>query len=288
MTRRLGFTLIELLVVIAIIAILAAILFPVFAQAKTAAKKTADLSNIKQLMTATLIYANDSEDRIPHMKRYDPYIFAARLLPYTKNRDIFKNPASSSPQGAVQKKQQNNGFGQYMVPPDDGCVGLGTSTAGKDKWYNDIYPPLDFMVNRFIFGYQQGCDGPTGDPWYAPAPISSTGAPGGMGVEGIGPGSLEFTSVAKVVLFSDFPVVGTQWPGAPNVPFWGGNFKGYWTEGSNVGHMDGHAQYYKLSKLLPNQADADDPHPANAWSDRADRGTAYQWWGTNYATSANQ
>jgi len=54
-----GFTLIELLVVIAIIAILAAILFPVFAQAKAAAKKTADLSNLKQLGTATKIYLND-------------------------------------------------------------------------------------------------------------------------------------------------------------------------------------------------------------------------------------
>jgi prepilin-type N-terminal cleavage/methylation domain-containing protein len=58
-----AFTLIELLVVIAIIAILAAILFPVFAQAKTAAKKTASLSNIKQLGTAFLIYTNDFDDR---------------------------------------------------------------------------------------------------------------------------------------------------------------------------------------------------------------------------------
>ena len=57
-----GFTLIELLVVIAIIAILAAILFPVFAQAKAAAKKTAALSNVKQNATAVLIYNGDSDD----------------------------------------------------------------------------------------------------------------------------------------------------------------------------------------------------------------------------------
>ena len=62
---RSAFTLIELLVVIAIIAILAAILFPVFAQAKAAAKKTADLSNIKQLATAVTLYANDNEDLNP-------------------------------------------------------------------------------------------------------------------------------------------------------------------------------------------------------------------------------
>jgi len=62
--QRRAFTLIELLVVIAIIAILAAILFPVFAQAKTAAKKTSDLSNMKQIDLATLMYANDSDDVI--------------------------------------------------------------------------------------------------------------------------------------------------------------------------------------------------------------------------------
>jgi len=57
-----GFTLIELLVVIAIIAILAAILFPVFSQAKEAAKKTSCLSNLKQIGTATYLYLNDYDD----------------------------------------------------------------------------------------------------------------------------------------------------------------------------------------------------------------------------------
>jgi len=60
-----AFTLIELLVVIAIIAILAAILFPVFAQAKEAAKKTQDLSNLKQLGTAVQMYISDYDDVFP-------------------------------------------------------------------------------------------------------------------------------------------------------------------------------------------------------------------------------
>ena len=63
---RRAFTLIELLVVIAIIAILAAILFPVFAQAKEAAKKTQCVSNQKQLGLAFLQYANDFDDLFPN------------------------------------------------------------------------------------------------------------------------------------------------------------------------------------------------------------------------------
>lgn len=67
-----AFTLIELLVVIAIIAILAAILFPVFAQAKVQAKKIADLSNLKQTATAHLIYTNDADDLFPLGYRFTP------------------------------------------------------------------------------------------------------------------------------------------------------------------------------------------------------------------------
>ncbi|CAN5558710.1 hypothetical protein BH11ARM2_BH11ARM2_24860 [soil metagenome] len=65
MQRSKAFTLIELLVVIAIIAILAAILFPVFAQAKTAAKRTSDLSNVKQIALGMFMYAGDSDDHGP-------------------------------------------------------------------------------------------------------------------------------------------------------------------------------------------------------------------------------
>ncbi|NIM06116.1 MAG: DUF1559 domain-containing protein, partial [Armatimonadetes bacterium] len=65
MSRKKGFTLIELLVVIAIIAILAAILFPVFAKAREKARQTACLSNVKQLTLAVLMYAGDWDERAP-------------------------------------------------------------------------------------------------------------------------------------------------------------------------------------------------------------------------------
>jgi len=90
-----GFTLIELLVVIAIIAILAAILFPVFAQAKEAAKKTQCLSGTKQIGTSLQIYINDYDDMLitQHWNCDDgnmPYMDT--LYPYVKNQKLFKCP----------------------------------------------------------------------------------------------------------------------------------------------------------------------------------------------------
>ena len=67
-----AFTLIELLVVIAIIAILAAILFPVFTQAKLAGKKTCTLSNVKQLMLAQEIYVQGSDETLVPLFTYQP------------------------------------------------------------------------------------------------------------------------------------------------------------------------------------------------------------------------
>jgi prepilin-type N-terminal cleavage/methylation domain-containing protein/prepilin-type processing-associated H-X9-DG protein len=96
MKRNYAFTLIELLVVIAIIAILAAILFPVFAQAKAAAKRTSELSDFKQISLATLIYNNDFDDEFVTTAIFDfssnTDFWAYRIQPYTKNVGIIQSP----------------------------------------------------------------------------------------------------------------------------------------------------------------------------------------------------
>src|SRR5436305_770201 len=98
--KRRGFTLIELLVVIAIIAILAAILFPVFAQAREAARKSSCQSNEKQMGNALAMYIQDFDETYPPVTN-DPtgsatagYAFpgnncwAGMVQPYVKNNNI--------------------------------------------------------------------------------------------------------------------------------------------------------------------------------------------------------
>lgn len=102
---RSGFTLIELLVVIAIIAILAAILFPVFASARESARRASCLSNEKQITNGMLMYAQDYDEQLPLLYYYDwnntahsawgltAPIWNDLTLPYVKNMQVFVCPS---------------------------------------------------------------------------------------------------------------------------------------------------------------------------------------------------
>ncbi len=125
-----GFTLIELLVVIAIIAVLAAILFPIFAQAREQARQTVCSSNVRQIGLAVRMYVQDYDETMPIFYAYNTQTPDGRrawagdpthkgvellILPYSKNKDIFKCPDDSG--------------GPALPDPFYGCPGLSTYQA---------------------------------------------------------------------------------------------------------------------------------------------------------------
>lgn len=104
-----GFTLIELLVVIAIIAILAAILFPVFARAREQARKTSCISNMKQVALAGLMYVQDYDERWPCM-----HTEAARAVPNDYYSEVYNGHAPPSNAAEVQYVREHTYMAQYM------------------------------------------------------------------------------------------------------------------------------------------------------------------------------
>ncbi|RYG74560.1 DUF1559 domain-containing protein [bacterium] len=95
LTHRKAFTLIELLVVIAIIAILAAILFPVFGRARENARRSSCASNLKQISLGALQYVQDYDERFMPISNA-PFRMPIRTAPYIKSGQIWKCPSSTS------------------------------------------------------------------------------------------------------------------------------------------------------------------------------------------------
>lgn len=168
-----AFTLIELLVVIAIIAILAAILFPVFAQAKGAAKKTQCLSNMKQLGTGLMMYSSDYDDMFFRTGwlcgmwtdiDYGP--MPDLLYPYTKNAQIWTCPNFTQGYWAFNEPDLSRDFpkckSKMIKSTSDYKLGYGTNALLMLGYLRDApysQTELENIAQTGIFGESNGQDG---------------------------------------------------------------------------------------------------------------------------------
>jgi prepilin-type N-terminal cleavage/methylation domain-containing protein/prepilin-type processing-associated H-X9-DG protein len=239
-----AFTLIELLVVIAIIAILAAILFPVFAQAREKARTISCLSNIKQVNLSWQMYLQDYDETMVPMWGYneDPTygsLYWPKLLdPYTKSWAIYHCPSAPDPNGVFgggpnawwynQMRLSNIGYNYLDLGQWDGCTTTeGISLANVD-------------TPAFTISF---ADSESGDP-------ASLASGGWMGVN----------APAQYAAINPAPITCTWYTGWHGGYDWTVNpsstypdFLGFsiWrhTNGVNVGWVDGHAKFMQYQQL---------------------------------------
>jgi prepilin-type N-terminal cleavage/methylation domain-containing protein/prepilin-type processing-associated H-X9-DG protein len=247
MRKNRAFTLIELLVVIAI---LAAILFPVFAQAKATAKKAADLSNTKQQLLGVIMYAADYDDVIVPVQTspatffvtYDweqDYSWPQLVMPYQKNWQIHHNPADPQAKDSVAIANWTNDP-TVRGREKEFYVGMSTSYG-----YNYMaWAPMNnanakwMPISMTAAGTPANCILLANSIWDKAAPRSPIGG-GNWFIE------------APHWAFS-----GTQWWFGgwqlQNPSSWlqyGGVYD-FHNEATNVGYGDGHAKTHKIPQLL--------------------------------------
>jgi prepilin-type N-terminal cleavage/methylation domain-containing protein/prepilin-type processing-associated H-X9-DG protein len=277
---RTGFTLIELLVVIAIIAILAAILFPVFAQAREKARAISCLSNTKQISLSWNMYLQDyDEQMVPHQQPNtgDPldgtYWWPKLLDPYTKSWQIYHCPDSSDP-GNIWGAGPNAWWGNWQ---QDSTIGYNYLDLGQ--WWQCAYTIGVSLASvdqpsqtiAFIDSAFQATTNPL--PTNAQSGFSDVNAPAQYAA---------ILPATNTCTYYNGVLGGWDWATAPTNPT--PDFTG-WTinrhsGGENIAWVDGHAKFVHESALWAGT------NVAPGISDQAVRltnSTTYLW-GTYNAT----
>lgn len=229
--RGTGFTLIELLVVIAIIAILAAILFPVFSRAREKARQGSCGSDLRQIQIAIAQYAQDYDERHPHtwftISNWSDYPggyqWEEAVLPYVKNYQLFVCPSASS---LVYTPDPNPAVVDNPMPPRGGYAGSSAYWGGQCAQGIPANHPFGFRSLAQIAD-------PAGTfmVW-----DSAASALPGRFEEGWQYGNAQPTTVntaSNPPMLAPTNVVG-----------------GRHTEGANFSYVDGHMKWNALSKLL--------------------------------------
>jgi prepilin-type N-terminal cleavage/methylation domain-containing protein len=240
-----AFTLIELLVVIAIIAILAAILFPVFAQAKAAAKKTAALSNLKQNAVAVLMYNTDFDDTYAQSAYSINFpngvvvpgsgaeIFSVydAIFPYTKNKDIYNDPADPK---AIGWKKVLNSIGLKPYTGSGAAIEFAGAAVNFALFEDPAVPPTLFGADPVVS--EGSISTPAGTAMFFSARYI------GAGVQNLD---------VPVANQADVPNYFT-----PAGPFAAQNFPGTARHNGTliINFSDGHAKSYNKNAQLPGTA----------------------------------
>ena len=246
-----GFTLIELLVVIAIIAILAAILFPVFARAREQARKTACLSNTKQMGLAHLMYAQDYDETFcpPSFGACDTPLalgWADLVHPYVKNIGVFNCPS------ATMKMTLNTAVTPAVFFRTRG--GTGPDVNRDCRTGQLLGADIDYNYGVNNFSSPNGSEGPFDPDWRKmasqPVPAQTIGIADSRRASPFsmsgGTGVYDWTSVEGQV------------DGRRHV----GNRAASNDNAANFTLMDGHSKFLRIRQTIA--------RPGNMWSCRED------------------
>jgi prepilin-type N-terminal cleavage/methylation domain-containing protein/prepilin-type processing-associated H-X9-DG protein len=173
---RRGFTLIELLVVIAIIAILAAILFPVFARAREKARQSSCSSNVKQICLGVLMYAQDYDEKLVMGWYTDSsgacHAYRVDIMPYIKNQQLFSCPSASEAVGCQGYGWNSNLWGRKLA-----VIGAPASVSMIVEAAS--WNPIPANDNPDSWGSPTG-----GAHWQTSWPVAGTPYYGGSGCGG--------------------------------------------------------------------------------------------------------
>jgi prepilin-type N-terminal cleavage/methylation domain-containing protein/prepilin-type processing-associated H-X9-DG protein len=242
---RSAFTLIELLVVIAIIAILAAILFPVFARARENARKASCQSNLRQLAMGLMQYAQDYDERFPYANQaapagaslpggtwYSGSIFWQQLsFAYFNNVEVFTCPSGSRTR-AKTPFSGHYGANERILPP--------SSSTTPPLTQSQLAAPASTFLCFDCGNYRLGTANvlaPVGSQWYIP---------GTGDILGLDPVSQVGANPIAEDLRQDFR-------------------SGRHFEGINMAYADGHAKWLKTEQVLQ-EARKPAPNQYGAWN----------------------